>query len=81
MVFSFIPMMVGLLSLAFFPLWPLIPLEYGVLQFGWSFILIITRAVPADEIAADGGKDAARRFTMVLAPAFLVDGLSPMLGA
>jgi MFS family permease len=81
MVLSFIPIIVGLLSLAFFPFWPLIPIAYGVLQFGWSFILIITRAVPADEIAADGGKDAARRFTMVLLPAFLVDGLSPMLGA
>ncbi len=81
MVLSFIPMIVGLISLAFFPYWPLIPIAYGVLEFGWSFILIITRAVPADEIAADGGKDAARRFTMVLLPAFLVDGLSPMLGA
>ncbi|MFX1416132.1 MAG: MFS transporter [Promethearchaeota archaeon] len=81
MVLSFIPMIVGLISLAFFPFWPLIPIAYGVLQFGWSFVLIITRAVPADEIAADGGKDAARRFTMVLLPAFLVDGLSPMLGA
>ncbi|MFX0045350.1 MAG: MFS transporter [Candidatus Hermodarchaeota archaeon] len=81
MVLSFIPMIIGLFSLAYFPFWPLIPIAYGVLQFGWSFILIITRAVPADEIAADGGKDAARRFTMVLLPAFLVDGLSPMLGA
>jgi len=81
MVLSFIPMIVGLVSLAFFPFWPLIPIAYGVLQFGWSFVLIISRAVPADEIAAHGGKDAARKFTMVLLPAFLVDGLSPMLGA
>jgi len=77
MVFSFIPLSAGLLMLALIPIWPLLPLAYALASFGWSFILIISRAVPADEIAADGGKNAARRFTMVLLPAFLVDGLSP----
>jgi len=81
MVFSFIPLSIGLLMLALIPIWPLLPLAYGLASFGWSFILIISRAVPADEIAADGGKNAARRFTMVLLPAFLVDGLSPALAS
>lgn len=81
MVFSFIPLSIGLLMLALVPVWPLLPLAYGLASFGWSFILIISRAVPADEIAADGGKNAARRFTMVLLPAFLVDGLSPALAS
>ena len=81
MVFSFIPLSVGLLMLALIPIWPFLPLAYGLASFGWSFILIISRAVPADEIAADGGKNAARRFTMVLLPAFLVDGLSPAIAS
>ena len=81
MVFSFIPLSAGLLMLALIPIWPLLPLAYALASFGWSFILIISRAVPADEIAADGGKNAARRFTMVLLPAFLVDGLSPALAS
>ena len=81
MVFSFIPLSVGLLMLALIPIWPFLPLAYGLASFGWSFILIISRAVPADEIAADGGENAARRFTMVLLPAFLVDGLSPAIAS
>jgi len=79
MMFSFIPLSIGLIMLALFPIWPLIPLTYGLASFGWSFVLIIARAVPADEIAADEGRNAARRFTMVLLPAFLVDGLSPAI--
>ncbi len=81
MAFSFIPLSIGLLMLALVPIWPLLPLAYGLASFGWSFVLIISKAVPADEIAADGGKNAARRFTMVLLPAFLVDGLSPAIAS
>jgi MFS family permease len=79
MIVSFLPMSLGLFLLYLYPIWPFITLWYGILQFGWSFVLIISRAVPADEIAADGGADSARRFTMVLLPALLVDGLSPVL--
>ena len=81
MVFSFIPLSLGLLMLALIPIWPLLPLAYALASFGWSFILIISRAVPADEISADGGRNAAKRFTMVLLPAFLVDGLSPAIAS
>jgi MFS family permease len=81
MVFSFIPLSIGILMLALIPIWPLLPLAYGLASFGWSFVLIISKAVPADEIAADGGRNAARRFTMILLPAFLVDGLSPAIAS
>ena len=81
MTFSFIPMCSGLLSLRFFPVWPLIPLEYGVICFGWAFVIIMSRAMPADEIALTDGEHSARTFNMTLLPAFLVDGISPIVAA
>lgn len=79
MVISFLPMAIGLLGMWLNPTWPLIAIEYGIAQFGWASILVITAAIPADEIVAEGGSNSARTFTMVLLPAFLVDGLSPVL--
>jgi MFS family permease len=79
MVFGFVPIFVGLVALRFFPVWPLIPLEYAIIEWGWAFIIIMTSAMPADEIAQTSGANAARTFNMVLLPAFLVDGLSPVL--
>lgn len=79
MIFGFIPMFAGLIALRFFPVWPLIPLEYGLVEMGWAFIIIMTSAIPADVIAMTSGANAARTFNMVLLPAFLVDGLSPVL--
>jgi len=76
---AFIPMFSGLLALRFFPVWPLIPLEYATIQIGWAFILIMTSAMPADEIAQTSGVNAARTFNMVVLPAFLIDGTSPIL--
>ncbi|MHA2140717.1 MAG: MFS transporter [Candidatus Thorarchaeota archaeon] len=81
MAFSFIPISIGLLSMANYPAWPAISLEYALIMFGWSFLIIMSRAIPADEIEKKGGHNAARIFTMILMPAFLVDGLSPALGA
>ncbi|MFW9957045.1 MAG: hypothetical protein ACFFCT_03150 [Candidatus Odinarchaeota archaeon] len=81
MTFSFIPMGAGLLALRFFPIWPLIPLEYGVTSFGWAFVIIMSRAMPADEIALTDGQNSARTFNMTLLPAFLVDGISPIIAA
>jgi MFS family permease len=81
MVFAFIPIAIGLLALASYPVWPVIPLEYALVMFGWSFILIMSRAIPADEIERKGSHNAARTFTMILLPAFLVDGISPAVGA
>ncbi|MFX1485044.1 MAG: MFS transporter, partial [Promethearchaeota archaeon] len=79
MIFAFIPMFVGLVLLRFFPHWPWVPLEYATVQIGWAFIIIMTSAIPADELAKTGGENAARTFNMVLLPAFLVDGLSPVV--
>lgn len=79
MAISFIPMALGLLGMWINPTWPFVALEYGLNQFGWASILVITAAIPADEIVADGGTHSARTFAMVLLPAFVVDGLSPIL--
>ena len=79
MVLGFVPMFVGLIALRLFPVWPYIPLEYGTIQIGWAFILIMTSAIPADEIAQTTGENAARTFNMVLLPAFLIDGTSPIV--
>ncbi len=80
MVISFIPMTMGLIGMWLNPTWPFIALEYALNQFGWASILVIVAAIPADEIVADGGTNSARTFTMVLLPAFVADGLSPILG-
>ncbi|MFW9926116.1 MAG: hypothetical protein ACFFDM_05035 [Candidatus Thorarchaeota archaeon] len=79
MIVAFIPMFAGLVALRFFPYWPLIPLEYASIELGWAFILIMSSAMPADEIALTDGVNAARTFNMVVLPAFLVDGMSPVL--
>ncbi|MFX1368826.1 MAG: MFS transporter [Promethearchaeota archaeon] len=81
MAVAFLPVIAGLLSLANLAVWPIVVFEYALIQFGWSFILIMSRAIPADEIQKAGGKDSARKFTMVLLPAFLLDGISPIVGA
>ncbi len=78
---AYIPMMIGLFFLFSFPVWPLLPIFYGLIQFGWSFVVIMARAAPADQISQDNGRDAGRTFTMVLLPAFAMDGLSPLLAS
>jgi len=79
MAISFIPMAIGLFGMWFSPVWPFVAIEYAITQFGWASVLVVTAAIPADEIEADGGRHSARVFTMVLLPAFLVDGLSPII--
>lgn len=79
LVLSFIPQIIGILLLFLLPLWPLVLLAYGLQSFGWSFVLVISRAIPADEINFESGSDATRKMTMVLMPSFVVDGISPIL--
>ncbi|NHJ14991.1 MAG: MFS transporter [Candidatus Thorarchaeota archaeon] len=81
MAIAFGPIIAGLITLSIFPIWPFLIAEYALIMLGWSFILIMARAIPADVITQQGSKDSARKFTMVLMPAFLVDGISPMAGA
>jgi MFS family permease len=79
LIISFIPQIGGLAALYLFPVWPLLPMAYGIQSFGWSFVLVVSRAIPADAISLDSASDASRKLTMVLMPAFLVDGMSPVL--
>jgi MFS family permease len=79
LVMSFIPQIAGILLLSLFPIWPLVLVAYGLQSFGWSFVLVISRAMPADEIGSDSGIEATRKMTMVLMPSFVVDGISPVL--
>jgi MFS family permease len=78
MVMAFVPMAIGLVGLRFYPTWPVIILEYALVQFGWAFVIIVSSAIAADEIAVTAGRNSARIFNVVLLPAFLVDGLSPI---
>jgi len=80
MALALVPMFTGLLLLSLLPVWPMLLFSYPLVLFGWSFILIISRAVPADELAAHHGQDAPRKFMMVVMPAYLVDGLCPIAG-
>ncbi|TFG99584.1 MFS transporter [Candidatus Thorarchaeota archaeon] len=79
MMLAFIPLCLGLFMLFLLPTWPFVITSYALTQFGWSFILVISRAMPADEIANEHYVDSTRKFTMVLLPAFIVDGLSPII--
>jgi MFS family permease len=78
---AFIPITIGLITLSIFPVWPLIPLQWGLIWYGANNIRIMSRAIPADEIAADAGRKPARKLMMVMMPMWFVDGVSPLLGA
>ncbi|MCK5264814.1 MAG: hypothetical protein KAR03_04340 [Candidatus Thorarchaeota archaeon] len=77
---GFIPISIGLLTLSYFPIWPFIPIQYGLVWFGMSTSRLMSRAIPADEIAADDGLKPARRLMMVMMPLWFVDGLGPLAG-
>jgi len=49
---GFIPIAIGLFTLSYFPIWPFIPIQYGLVWFGMSTSRLMSRAIPADEIAA-----------------------------
>lgn len=77
---GFIPISIGLLTLSYFPIWPFIPIQYGLVWFGMSTSRLMSRAIPADEIAADKGANPARRLMMVMMPLWFVDGFGPLIG-
>ncbi len=81
LMIAYLPMAVGLFSMFSFPVWPLFPFFYALIQFGWAFVLMMARAAPADQVSQDGGKNSGRTFTMILLPAFAMDGLSPLLAS
>ena len=78
---GFIPVSIGLLTLSYFPIWPFIPIQYGLVWFGMSTSRLMARAIPADEIASDEGSNPARRLMMVMMPLWFVDGLGPLTGS
>jgi MFS family permease len=78
---GFLPIVIGLFTMSFFPIWPYVAIQYGLVWFGMSTARLMARAIPADEIAADDGAKPARRLMMVMMPLWFVDALGPMVGA
>jgi MFS family permease len=81
MLLSFVPISAGLALLAMRPEWPLVVFEYALAAFGWSFIMVVERAMAADVVIEDKGRDSARTFSMIIAPAIFVDGLAPLVAS
>lgn len=81
MLLSFIPISAGLALLAMKPEWPLVVFEYALAAFGWSFVMVVERAMAADVVIEDKGQDSARTFSMIIAPAIFVDGLAPLVAS
>ncbi len=79
LVLSFIPQVIGLLLLYLFPVWPYIIPAFSLQYFGWSFVLVIARAIPADHITSDINPTSTRKITMVLLPSYVVDAISPIV--
>ncbi|TFG34647.1 MFS transporter [Candidatus Thorarchaeota archaeon] len=78
---GFIPVIIGLITLSYFPIWPFVAVQYGLVWFGMSTSRLISRAIPADEIASDHGHNPARRLMMVMMPLWFVDALGPLVGS
>jgi MFS family permease len=78
---GYIPVAIGLFALSYYPVWPFIPIQYGLVWFGMSTSRLMARAIPADEIASDEGYNPARRLMMVMMPLWFVDGLGPLTGS
>ncbi|MFX1482424.1 MAG: MFS transporter [Promethearchaeota archaeon] len=78
---GFLPIVIGLFTMSFFPIWPFVAVQYGLVWFGMSTARLMSRAIPADEIAAGDGRNPARRLMMVMMPLWFVDALGPMVGA
>ena len=77
---GFIPVTIGLLALSYFPIWPIVPIQWGLIWFGMSTARLMARAIPADEIAAGDGSNPARRLMMVMMPLWFVDAFGPLTG-
>ncbi|MHA2070470.1 MAG: MFS transporter [Candidatus Thorarchaeota archaeon] len=80
MAFSLIPISFGLLTLSFYPVWPTIPIQFGLVMFGISSTRLMQRAIPADVVEAERSQDPARKFMMIMVPLWLIDGISPLMG-
>jgi predicted MFS family arabinose efflux permease len=78
---GFLPVTFGLATMSFIPIWPYIAIQYALVWFGMSTARLMSRAIPADEIASDDGHNPARRLMMVMMPLWFLDALGPFLGS
>lgn len=78
---GFIPVIIGLITLSYAPIWPFVAVQFGLVWFGMSTSRLIARAIPADEIASDNGRNPARRLMMVMMPLWFVDAFGPLTGS
>ena len=78
---GFIPLILGLLAMSYFPVWPLLLLQYGFIWYGVSVFRVMSRTIPADEVVADHGRNPARKMMMVTMPLWLFDAFGPLIGA
>jgi MFS family permease len=76
-----IPSTIGLFLLSYIPVWPMVAVQYGLVWFGMTTARLMSRAIPADEIASDGGLKPARRMMMVMMPLWFFDALGPLTGS
>ena len=80
MAFSLVPISFGLATLSFYPIWPTIPIQFGLVMFGLSSVRLMQRAIPADVVEAERSQKPARKFMMIMVPLWVMDGISPLLG-
>ena len=78
---GFLPVTFGLLTMSIIPIWPYVAIQYSLVWFGMSTARLMSRAIPADEIASDDGHNPARRLMMVMMPLWFLDALGPFLGS
>lgn len=80
-ILSFVPISMGLGFLSISPEWPAVVFAYALAAFGWSFVMVVERAMAADVVIEDKGQDSARTFSMIVAPAFFIDGVAPLIAS
>ncbi len=78
---GFIPLILGLLAMSYFPVWPLLALQYGFIWYGVSVFRVMSKTIPADEVVAAHGRNPARKMMMVTMPLWLFDAFGPLIGA
>jgi MFS family permease len=78
---GFLPVTFGLVTMSIIPIWPYVAVQFALVWFGMSTARLMSRAIPADEIASDDGHNPARRLMMVMMPLWFLDALGPFLGS
>jgi len=78
---GFLPVTFGLVTMSIVPIWPYVAVQFALVWFGMSTARLMSRAIPADEIASDDGRNPARRLMMVMTPLWFLDALGPFVGS